>query len=183
VRALAAAIVTVSLLAATACGGGDDEAVPTTPTEATSTTSFTFTGGDVSEGEPIDPRFSCDGENVSPALAWEQPPVSTVELALIVDDPDAPGGSFIHWVVAGLPPEETSLETGSQEGEQGTNDAGGTGWTGPCPPSGETHSYVFTLYALDAESGFQAGGSADDLREAIDGHVIGEARLTAPFSH
>ena len=73
--------------------------------------------------------------------------------------------------------------TVSQEGEQGANDAGGTGWTGPCPPSGETHSYVFTLYALDAESGFQTGESADDLREAIDGHVIGEGRLTAPFSH
>jgi Raf kinase inhibitor-like YbhB/YbcL family protein len=177
------ALVVPLVLALLACGGGDDEAMPTAPTGATSTTSFTFTGGDVLEGEPIDPRFSCDGENVSPALAWEEPPMGTVELALVVDDPDAPGGSFIHWIVAGLPPEETSLETGSQEGEQGANDAGGTGWTGPCPPSGATHGYVFTLYALDAESGFQTGGSADDLREAIDGHVIGEARLTAPFSH
>lgn len=174
------ALVVPLVVAAAACGGGDDEAEPT---EATNTSSFTFTGGDVSEGEPIDPRFSCDGENVSPALAWEESPAGTVELALVVDDPDAPGGSFIHWVVAGLPPEQTSLETGSREGRQGANDAGGTGWTGPCPPGGETHGYVFTLYALDAESGFEAGGSADDLRAAIDGHVIAEARLTAPFSH
>jgi Raf kinase inhibitor-like YbhB/YbcL family protein len=176
------ALVVPLVLAVAGCGGGDEEAEPTEPSEATSTTSFTFTGGDVAEGEPIDPRFSCDGENVSPALAWEDPPAGTVELALVVDDPDAPGGSFVHWVVAGLPPDETSLESGSQEGEQGANDAGGTGWTGPCPPGGETHGYVFTLYALDAESAFEAGASADDLREAIDGHVIGEARLTAPYS-
>jgi Raf kinase inhibitor-like YbhB/YbcL family protein len=168
-------------LALPACGG-DDEAEPVA-TGATSTTSFTFTGGDVSEGEPIDRQFSCDGENVSPALTWEEPPADTVELALIVDDPDAPGGSFVHWVMAGLPPEQVSLERGSQEGEQGANDAGDLGWTGPCPPSGETHGYVFTLYALDAESGFESGGSADDLRAAIDGDVIAEARLTAPFSH
>jgi Raf kinase inhibitor-like YbhB/YbcL family protein len=169
-------------LAVAACGGGD-EAEPTVPTGTTSTASFAFTGGDVSEGEPIDPRFSCDGENVSPALQWGTPPAGTVELALVVDDPDAPGGSFVHWVVAGLPPEQTSLEPGSREGEQGANDAGGTGWTGPCPPEGETHGYVFTLYALDAATGFEAGGSADDLREAIDGHVLAEASLTAPFSH
>jgi Raf kinase inhibitor-like YbhB/YbcL family protein len=173
----------VPLALAAACGGGDDETEATEPTDATSTTSFTFTGGDVAEGEPIDPRFSCDGENVSPALAWEAPPADTVELALVVDDPDAPGGSFVHWVVAGLPPDQTSLERGSREGEQGANDGGGTGWTGPCPPGGETHGYVFTLYALDTESGFEGGGSADDLREAIDGHVLAEARLTAPFSH
>ena len=181
-RALAVAIVTASLLAAAGCGG-DDEDEPTVPTGATSTGSFTFTGGDVSEGEPIDPRFSCDGENVSPALAWEEPPAGTVELALVVDDPDAPGGSFIHWVLAGLPPEQASLETGSQEGVQGANDAGGTGWTGPCPPGGETHRYVFTLYALDTESGFESGGSADDLRQTLDGHVLAEARLTATFEH
>jgi Raf kinase inhibitor-like YbhB/YbcL family protein len=177
------ALVVPLVLAVAACGGGDEEAEPTEPSEATSTTSFTFTGGDIAEGEPIDPRFSCDGENVSPALAWEVPPSGTVEIALVVDDPDAPGGSFIHWVLAGLPPEQTSLETGSQEGTQGANDAGGTGWTGPCPPGGETHRYIFTLFALDAESGLESGGSADELRESIDGHVLAEARLTATFEH
>jgi Raf kinase inhibitor-like YbhB/YbcL family protein len=176
---LLVALVVPLVLALAACGGDGEEE----PTEAAGTAVFAFTGGDVSEGEPIDPRFSCDGENVSPALAWEEPPAGTVELALVVDDPDAPGGSFVHWVVAGLSAEQASLAAGSREGRQGANDAGGTGWTGPCPPEGETHGYVFTLSALDAESGFEAGGSVDDLREAIDGHVIAEATLTAPFGH
>jgi Raf kinase inhibitor-like YbhB/YbcL family protein len=168
------------VLLLSACGGAEGESEPETVPGAVT---FTFVAGDVSDGKPIDARFSCDGENVSPALDWEAPPAGTVEQALVVDDPDAPAGSFIHWVVAGLPPEQTSLETGSQDGTQGANDAGGTGWTGPCPPGGETHDYVFTPYALDAESGFESGGSADDLRAAIDGHVNGEATLTATFTH
>ena len=168
----------VIVLALAACGG-DDEVEPATVSGAQG---FDFVAGDVADGEPIDPRFSCDGENVSPALAWEKPPVGTVDLALVVDDPDAPGGSFIHWVVYGIPAVETSLETGSQVGLQGANDAGGVGWTGPCPPGGETHGYVFTLYALDAETGLEGGASADDLRAEMDGHVLGEATLTAPYS-
>ncbi len=170
-------------LALSACGG-DYDGEPAATTPVTGAESFAFTGGDVAAGEPIDPRFSCDGENVSPALAWEEPPAGTVELALVVDDPDAPGGSFVHWVASGIPPEQASLETGSAEGlVEGANGAGGIGWTGPCPPGGETHGYVFTLYALDAETGLEEGASLDDLRAAIDGHVLGQATLTAPFSH
>ncbi len=167
-------------LALPACGG-DDDAEPAT---APGAQSFAVTGGDVADGEPIDPRFSCDGDNVSPALAWEEPPAGTVEQALVVDDPDAPGGSFVHWVAYGIPPRTTEIATGSAEGlVEGANDAGGVGWTGPCPPGDETHNYVFTLYALDAKTGLDEGASLDDLRAAIDGHILGEATLTAPFSH
>jgi Raf kinase inhibitor-like YbhB/YbcL family protein len=82
-----------------------------------------------------------------------------------------------------MAPDRTELAAGSAEGlVQGENDAGGTGWTGPCPPGGETHGYVFTLYALDAQTGLQAGASLDDLRAAMDGHVVGEATLTAPYT-
>jgi Raf kinase inhibitor-like YbhB/YbcL family protein len=179
-RALGLALLALTF-ALPACGGDDGEPAATPPPAAEA---FGFPGGDGADAEPIDPRFSCDGENVSPALTWEEPPAGTVELALVVDDPDAPGGSFVHWVAFGIPPEQTELATGSSAGiVEGANDAGGTGWTGPCPPGGETHGYVFTLYALDAETGLEAGASLDDLRAAIDGHVLGEATLTAPFSH
>jgi Raf kinase inhibitor-like YbhB/YbcL family protein len=172
-------IVAVAVVSLAACGGDDPSEPATTP----GAQSFEFTGGDVADGQPIDARFSCDGENVSPALEWEDPPMGTVEQALVVDDPDAPGGSFVHWVAYGIAAEQTELVTGSAEGlVEGANDAGGLGWTGPCPPGGETHGYVFTLYALDAETGLEAGTSLDDLRDAIDGHVIGEAKLTAPYT-
>lgn len=167
----------VIVLALSACGGDDDEE----PAAVSGAQSFAFVGGDVADGEPVDPRFTCDGENASPALAWEEPPSGTVELALVVDDPDAPGGSFVHWVVYGIPAEQTSLDRGRKVGLEGANDADGVGWTGPCPPGGETHDYVFTLYALDSEAGLEGGASADDLRAAIDGHVLGQATLTAPY--
>jgi Raf kinase inhibitor-like YbhB/YbcL family protein len=176
VRGVAVAVAVVSLAA---CGGDD----PSEPATAPGARRLAFTGGDVADGQPIDARFSCDGENVSPALVWDEPPAGAVEQALIVDDPDAPGGSFVHWVAYGIPAEQTELATGSAEGlVEGANDAGGVGWTGPCPPEGETHGYVFILYALDAETGLEAGASLDDLRDAIDGHVIGEAKLTAPYT-
>jgi hypothetical protein len=169
------------VLALCACGGGA-ESEPSLPA-ATVGQSFAFTGGDVSQGEPIDPRFTCDGEDVSPALAWESPPDGTAELALVVDDPDAPGNSFIHWLVVGIPGDRTELETGDAGGVDGANSAGGVGWTGPCPPGGETHGYVFTLYALDEKLGLEEGASLDDLRLAMDGHVLGAASLTAPYAH
>jgi Raf kinase inhibitor-like YbhB/YbcL family protein len=166
-------------LALPACGGDDQSE----PAVAPGAQSFAFTGGDVAGGEPIDTRFSCDGDNVSPALAWEKPPAGTVEQALVVDDPDAPGGSFVHWVAYGIPPGQTEIASGSTEGlVEGANDTGGIGWTGPCPPEGETHGYVFTLYALEAMTGLEEGASLDDLRAAIDGHIIGQATLTAPYS-
>jgi Raf kinase inhibitor-like YbhB/YbcL family protein len=163
-----------------ACGGGSGEGEPAAVSGAVT---FSFVGGDVADGEAIDVRFTCDGENVSPALAWEAPPAGSVEQALVVDDPDAPGDGFVHWVAFGISPDRTELAVGSPDGlVQGANDAGGTGWTGPCPPEGETHGYVFTLYALDAETGLEEGASLDDLRAAMDGHVVGEATLTAPYT-
>lgn len=153
---------------------------------------FRFSGGDVAEGEPIDPLHTCDSTNITPALSWESVPEGTAELALIVDDPDAPGGTFTHWVVYAIPPDYTRLDRGVPPGpalsggltlRQGPTDGSDVpGWFGPCPPEGETHSYVFTLYALDERTGPESGASVDDLRAAIEGHVIAEATLTAPYS-
>ena len=185
----------VLLLAACAGGeDGDEGATPTgaSPEPAPTTPGFAFTGVDVAEGQPIDPLHTCDGDNHSPALAWQDVPEGTAELALIVDDPDAPGGTFTHWVVYAIPADYTGLDRGVPPGpvvsgaislKQGPNDGSDLpGYTGPCPPGGETHDYVFTLYALDAETGLEGGASVDDLRAAMEGHVLGEAVLTAPYS-
>ncbi|MGH3010330.1 MAG: YbhB/YbcL family Raf kinase inhibitor-like protein [Gaiellaceae bacterium] len=181
------AVVVPLVLAIAACGGDDDEATPT----GTGADGLAFVGGDVGDGQPIDPVHTCDGNNISPALDWVGLPEGTAELALIVVDPDAPGGTFTHWVVYAIPPDSTGLPRGVPPGpavsggltlRQGLNDGSDTpGYTGPCPPEGE-HGYVFTLYALDAETGLEGGATVDDLRDAIEGHVLAEAALTAPYA-
>jgi Raf kinase inhibitor-like YbhB/YbcL family protein len=188
VRALWVAVV-VALLAV-GCGGDDDDEPGTAGTPAVS--GFTFSGGDLAEGQPIDSVHTCDGDNISPALDWAGVPEGAAELALIMDDPDAPGGSFTHWVAYAIPPDYEGLGAGIPPGpalsgdlilRQGPSDGSDTpGYVGPCPPEGETHGYVFTLYALDEETGLEPGASVDDLRAAIEGHVIAEASLTAPYS-
>jgi Raf kinase inhibitor-like YbhB/YbcL family protein len=185
---LAGAFAVAAILAASGCGG-DGDAEPMTP--AAPTGDLGFSGGDVADGQPIDPVHTCDGDNISPALEWEGVPEGTAELALIVDDPDAPGGTFTHWVVYAMPPDYTGLDRGVPPGpsasgaltlRQGLNDASDVpGYTGPCPPEGE-HGYVFTLYALDEETGLDGGASVDDLRAALEGHVLAEATLTAPYA-
>jgi Raf kinase inhibitor-like YbhB/YbcL family protein len=108
---------------------------------------FVLTSPAFHQGGNIPKRYTCDGANLSPALRWTAPPVHTASFSLTVFDPDAPGGGFIHWRIAHLPAGTRTLPAGSHLG--GTNGAGGTGWTGPCPPSGPAHHYRFTLRALD----------------------------------
>jgi Raf kinase inhibitor-like YbhB/YbcL family protein len=198
VRLVLALALALALLL-TACSGDDDESTTTaTPTGGSSEPApsdpegFAFTGVDVADGESIDRRHTCDGDNHSPALAWQDIPEGTAELVLIVDDPDAPGDGFTHWVVYAIPADYTGLERGVPPGpvvsgaislKQGPNDGSDVpGYTGPCPPGGETHDYVFTLHALDAETGLDGGATLDEVRSAMEGHVVGEAVLTAPYS-
>jgi Raf kinase inhibitor-like YbhB/YbcL family protein len=176
----------LAVLFLVACGGDDEEAEPAAED------GLEFTGGDVAEGQPIAAVHTCDGTNVSPALAWEGAPAGTAELALIMDDPDAPSGTFTHWVAYAIPPVYQRLDDGVPPGpalsggltlRQGPSDGSDTpGYFGPCPPEGETHGYVFTLYALDEETGLEPGATVDDLRAAIEGHVIAVATLTAPYT-
>ena len=196
-RLLLGPVLVLALLLA-ACSGDDDGTTAATPTGESSESApsnpegFAFTGVDVADLEAIDLRHTCDGDNHSPALAWQDVPEGTAELALIVDDPDAPGGTFTHWVVYAIPADYTGLDRGVPPGpvvsgaislKQGPNDGADLpGYTGPCPPAGETHDYVFTLYALDEEIGLDGGASVDELRAAMEGHVLGEAVLTAPYA-
>ena len=137
---------------------------------------------------PIPPEYSCDGENVSPPLSWSNAPEGTASYALIVDDPDAPGRTFVHWVYYGIPASTTSLpeavatdERPAAGGTQGTNGFGNTGYGGPCPPGG-THRYFFRVYALDTELDLEPGASKQVLLDAMEGHVLAQGTLMGTFA-
>ena len=144
-------------------------------------TTFTLNSPAFADGGSIPRRHACDGQDLSPPLAWSGAPAGTVAFALVVDDPDARG--FVHWVVTAIAGDSSGLPEGVPAAgppAQGRNDFGRRGWGGPCPPSG-THRYVFTLYALAQAPALPSLPTAVDLRRAIAGHVLGEARLTGTY--
>jgi hypothetical protein len=133
-------------------------------------------------------KFTCDGDEVSPALAWSAPPPSTRSFVLFVADPDAPGGTFVHWVLYDLPAEKRALPEGlSREGRlldgsrQGRNDFDNTGYGAPCPPGRAIHHYVFTLYALDAKLDLPAGQTRAQVEGAMKGHILAHGELVARY--
>lgn len=132
--------------------------------------------------DKIPPKYTCDGENLNPGLTISQVPKEAQSLALIVDDPDAPGGIFTHWVVFNIPPATMQIMEGNipENSIQGTNDFGKTGYGGPCPPSG-THRYFFKLYALDEVLKVPEGSTRDDIEEAIEGHILEEAQIVGVY--
>ncbi|MHB1560647.1 MAG: YbhB/YbcL family Raf kinase inhibitor-like protein [Isosphaeraceae bacterium] len=182
----------------TGCGRNEPEPARGGPSRATiAIRSVAF-----EEGGAIPGEFTCDGTDRSPPLEWSGVPDSARELALLVDDPDAPGGTFTHWVVVGLPPgsmgvgpgvpPEANLPAGSLIGadtavpgktaRQGKNDFGKVGYGGPCPPGG-THRYRFRLFALDAT--IPAGETAltrAELVKAMEGHIVAEGTLTGKYT-
>jgi hypothetical protein len=137
----------------------------------------------------IPPRHSKDGGNVSPTLSWSGVPKEARSLALIVDDPDAPSGVFVHWLLYGIPISTNGLAEGQPATEipsdgmrQGRNGFGELGYGGPQPPNG-THRYIFHLFALDSELDLPPGASRHQLDQALKGHVIGEAQLVGTYEH
>jgi len=139
-------------------------------------------------GGDIPKKHTCDGPDVSPALAWVSPPAGTKALALVCEDRDAPAGLWVHWVLWGIPGSATSLPEGvkpdatlSDGSRQGRNDFGKLGHNGPCPPRGKPHRYYFRLYALDAVPTLEPGATRAQLLDAIRGHVIGQAELMGRY--
>ncbi len=137
--------------------------------------------------EMIPRRHTCDGEDVSPPLAWRRLPPGTKSLALIVDDPDAPARTWVHWIVYNLPAASSGLPEGvppdktvAGDGRQGRNDFGRIGYGGPCPPGG-VHRYYFKLYALDTELDLPPGASKAELLQSMAGHVLGEGQLMGRY--
>jgi Raf kinase inhibitor-like YbhB/YbcL family protein len=132
-------------------------------------------------GEPIPRRHTCEGEDLSPPLAWSGVPEGTRSLALVVDDPDAPVGTFTHWLAWGLAPGAPGLGEGEAAQVEGRNDFGATGYRGPCPPSGHRHRYFFRLYALDSDPDLRPGASKPDLERALEGHTLAVAELIGTY--
>ena len=139
------------------------------------------------EGGMIPKQYTCDGANISPPLRWTSVPLGTKSLALICDDPDAPMGIWVHWIIFNLPtninelpesiPPQKTLENGAK---QGINDFPKIGYGGPCPPNG-THRYYFKLYALDTEIDLDAGATKRELLKAIKGHILAEGQLMGRY--
>jgi Raf kinase inhibitor-like YbhB/YbcL family protein len=144
--------------------------------------SLTSTGFEDENRIPV--KYTCDGKDVSPTLSWGTPPKGTKSLALIVDDPDAPGGTFTHWVLFNLPADTRGLPEGVPKiktlengGLQGVNDFGELGYNGPCPPPGPAHTYRFILYAIDAELSLTSGVTKEEIMKAMEGHVLAKVEL------
>ncbi|MGH9869158.1 MAG: YbhB/YbcL family Raf kinase inhibitor-like protein, partial [Candidatus Polarisedimenticolia bacterium] len=158
------------------------EAAMTAPAALQLTSSAFIPGGD------IPTVHTCDGPDISPPLAWTEPPQGTRSLALICDDPDAPSGTWVHWVLFNLPPETRSLSgkfptdpelpTGAR---QGKTDFGRVGYGGPCPPPGPPHRYFFRVYALDAPLSVDAGARKADVEKAMRGHVLAQGELMGRY--
>ncbi len=137
-----------------------------------------------SDHATIPTRHTKDGDDVSPALEWSGVPEQAVELALLCEDPDAPGGTFVHWVLSGLDPSLPGLGEGQvpDGAVEGRNDFGDIGYGGPRPPAGdEHHRYFFRLYAASEPLGLSPGGSADDLRSALAGTELAQATLVGTY--
>jgi Raf kinase inhibitor-like YbhB/YbcL family protein len=140
------------------------------------------------EAGTIPAKYTCDGENISPPLEWADVPAEAKTLALIMDDPDAPKGLFLHWLLYDIPVSEKGLTEGvgtvdatAGGGKQGRNGFGNVAYGGPCPPSG-THRYFLHLYALDAALGMPAGAGRQDVEKAMRGHVLGQADLMGRYA-
>ena len=152
--------------------------------DRTSESTMRITSSAFEDGGKIPIRYTCDGEDVSPPLKWEEPPEGAAAFALICDDPDAPVGVWVHWVIYDLPadkreliegiPDLSELDDGTR---QGRNDFKRIGYDGPCPPRGKPHRYFFKLYALDALTGLDAGATKAELLSAIEGHILAESLL------
>ncbi len=139
-------------------------------------------------GAEIPEQFTCDGSNISPALNWSAPPEGTQSFALIMDDPDAPGRTWVHWVLYDLPGTERDLPEGvapkgtlPSGARQGLNDFRKTGYGGPCPPAGAAHRYYFRLYALDTALDLKAGATRQQIDRLMRGHVLAQAELMAQY--
>lgn len=146
-------------------------------------TEITVTSSAFEIGEAIPPEFSCDGENHSPDLTWSGAPPGTKSLALIADDPDAPVGTFTHWVVYNMSPDLTAIARGAppEPATRGRNSYGRLGYDGPCPPRGQSHRYYFKLYALDLPPDLPAGLDNAGLQRAMQGHILGQGEWMGTY--
>ena len=185
-----------------ACGAGDRDELPTprVASDASPAYRIEVTSPAFAAGETIPVKHTCDGDDVSPAISWrlvrqdpaaagaQAAPAEVKSFALIVEDRDAPGGTWTHWVVYGIPPGVAELHEGVPGGEnvtgggrQGTNDFRRLGYGGPCPPGGAPHRYIFKVFALAGDIELDAGATRGELLAAMDGLVLYQGQLMGRF--
>ena len=149
---------------------------------------FELTSSGFKNNQGIPKEYTCDGSDISVPLSWKNAPDGTKSVALIADDPDAPRGTWVHWVIYDIPADARELAAGVAHDEslkngakQGKNDFGKVGYGGPCPPSGPPHHYHFKLYALDQMSGLKSKATKQQLQDAMKGHVLAEPNLIGTY--
>jgi len=148
---------------------------------------FKLTSSAFEEGEYIPKKYTGEGQDVSPPLKWANPPEGTESFALIADDPDAPRGTWVHWVLWNIPPDKRELpenvpaEKKVGQMRHGTTDFNRVGYGGPMPPKGSDHRYYFKLYALDTELDLEPGKKKADLLKAMDGHILADTKLMGRY--
>ncbi len=178
VRGLVAGVLA---LGAVGCGGGGSPPLDL----GSGSAALSVTSSAVGDGGSLPSRFTCSGEGAVPDLSWQGPADGAAGYVLTVEDPDAPGRTFVHWTVADIPATTTRL-TGRElpsGAVEGTNGFGDTGWGAPCPPAGDdAHHYRFTVYAVDTSLDLQPGFAPATLQDAVQGHVVGQGALTATFA-
>ena len=146
-------------------------------------TKISLTSDAFADGQPIPKQYSCDGANQPPALKWGEAPQETKSFALVIDDPDAPSGTFRHWGVFDIPASARGIGAGQHVGTEANNDKGTLGYTGPCPPTGHgVHHYHFKLFALDTEHlGLGANAKVVDVENAAGTHLLGQGELIGTY--
>jgi len=180
---ISVALLTVALLAGCVEDGGVPTPTPTTPSPAGVPVQMQMklSSPEFENGAPIPVRFTCDGNDINPTLRIENMPAGTKSLALVLEDPDAPRGTWVHWIVYNIPV-TLWIDENSIPGTQGTNDYGVQQYRGSCPPSGTPHRYVFKLYALDTELDLGEGVEEAALEMAMQGHILETAELSGSYS-
>jgi Raf kinase inhibitor-like YbhB/YbcL family protein len=175
---------------AVACGGNGDEVAPP-PGDGNDTSpegiEMELSSAAFEDGGAIPSDYTCDGQDISPALSWSGAPAGTQSFALIVDDPDSPSGDFTHWIIFNIPADTSELVAAITTAPlsvvvwQGENDFGTIGYRGPCPPSGSSHHYRFTLYALEVTLELTAGATKAQVLGAMQGHILAQAELVGIY--
>jgi Raf kinase inhibitor-like YbhB/YbcL family protein len=174
-----AAALLVASCSSSPAGSGAAEDLAARPVDAT----ITVASPSFAEGAPIPRQFTCDGDDNSPPLSWRGVPADAAELAVVVDDPDARGGTYVHWVLVGLDPSLTELRPGELPagGRQADNSAGDPRYKGPCPPGGHPHHYEFTVYALRAPVAATSGAAPGDVLRRVGEAAIAKGTLTGTY--